>query len=155
MLTTVSSAGSHLEQTRVGVIDAQPLFRDALCRVIRQCPQLQLAADAGDARQALTLIRDARPDVAVVDPALPALSGEHAVVGEIRVRAHDRRPLLSPREHEVLRRIANGQSAPAIGKAMHLSAATVKTDLGRLYDKLEVSERAAAVATAMRRGLID
>jgi two-component system nitrate/nitrite response regulator NarL len=55
----------------------------------------------------------------------------------------------------VLRRIANGQSAPAIGRAMHLSAATVKTDLGRLYDKLEVSERAAAVATAMRRGLID
>ena len=38
---------------------------------------------------------------------------------------------------------------------MHLSAATVKTHLGHLYQKLDVSERAAAVAVAMRRGLLD
>jgi two-component system, NarL family, nitrate/nitrite response regulator NarL len=80
---------------------------------------------------------------------------QHAVVGEIRVREHDPRPLLSPREHEVLRRVADGQSTPAIGAAIHLSVSTVKTHLAHLYDKLEVSDRAAAVAEAMRRGLID
>ena len=42
-----------------------------------------------------------------------------------------------------------------IGEAMHLSTSTVKTHLTHVYDKLEVSERAAAVAAAMRRGLIE
>jgi two-component system, NarL family, nitrate/nitrite response regulator NarL len=63
-------------------------------------------------------------------------------------------PLLSPREHEVLRRVAGGESTPAIAAAMHLSMSTVKTHLRHAYDKLEVSDRAAAVAAAMRRGLI-
>jgi two-component system nitrate/nitrite response regulator NarL len=37
---------------------------------------------------------------------------------------------------------------------MHLSVATIKTHLGHLYEKLGVGERAAAVAVAMRRGLL-
>ena len=54
----------------------------------------------------------------------------------------------------MLRRVAGGQSTPAIAAAMHLSMSTVKTHLRHAYDKLEVSDRAAAVAAAMRRGLI-
>ena len=79
---------------------------------------------------------------------------QDALVGEIRVREREPGPLLSPREHEVLRRVAGGQSTPAIAAAMHLSMSTVKTHLRHAYDKLEVSDRAAAVAAAMRRGLI-
>lgn len=74
---------------------------------------------------------------------------------EIRLRgAHDR-PGLSPRELEILRHIAEGRSAPEIGKLIHLSPATVKSHLQSLYEKLGVSERAAAVAEAMRRGLLE
>lgn len=65
------------------------------------------------------------------------------------------RPLLSPRELEVLRLTAGGQSAPAIGRQLHLSPETVKTHLKNVYEKLGVSDRAAAVAEGMRRGLVE
>lgn len=66
-----------------------------------------------------------------------------------------RRPLLSPRELQVLRMTAGGQSAPSIGRELHLSPETVKTHLKNVYDKLGVSDRAAAVAEGMRRGLLE
>jgi two-component system, NarL family, nitrate/nitrite response regulator NarL len=62
---------------------------------------------------------------------------------------------LSDREQEILGGLARGLSAPAIGRELSLSAATVKSYLQRLYDKLGVSDRAAAVAEGMRRGLVD
>jgi two-component system nitrate/nitrite response regulator NarL len=77
------------------------------------------------------------------------------VVREIRLRSTDDRPVLSPREREVLGRFAAGESVPTIARAMHLSVSTVKTHAHHLYEKLGVSDRAAAVAAAMRRGLLD
>ena len=75
---------------------------------------------------------------------------------QIRLREEsEARPRLSDREHEVLKLIAEGLSAPEIGERIHLSTATVKTHLQHLYEKLGVSERAAAVAEGMRRGLVD
>ena len=75
---------------------------------------------------------------------------------QIRFREeNESRPRLSDREHEVLGLIAEGLSAPEIGERIHLSTATVKTHLQHLYEKLGVSERAAAVAEGMRRGLVD
>lgn len=75
---------------------------------------------------------------------------------QIRFREeNEARPRLSDREHEVLKLIAQGLSAPEIGERIHLSTATVKTHLQHLYEKLGVSERAAAVAEGMRRGLVD
>jgi two-component system, NarL family, nitrate/nitrite response regulator NarL len=62
---------------------------------------------------------------------------------------------LTPREHDVLGGLAAGKSAPAIAAELHVSPATVKTHLKTLYEKLGVSDRAAAVAEAMRRGLIE
>jgi two-component system nitrate/nitrite response regulator NarL len=77
-----------------------------------------------------------------------------AVTSEIRLRRADDRPILSPREREILDRIAAGESVPTIARAIHLSVSTVKTHVHHLYEKLDVSDRAAAVAVAMRRGLI-
>jgi two-component system nitrate/nitrite response regulator NarL len=75
---------------------------------------------------------------------------------QIRFREeNESRPRLSEREHEVLKLIADGLSAPEIGERIHLSTASVKTHLQHLYEKLGVSERAAAVAEGMRRGLVD
>ena len=65
------------------------------------------------------------------------------------------RPELTSREGEVLQLIAAGLSAPQIAKEIHLSTTTVKTHLHTLYEKLGVSDRAAAVAEAMRRGLLE
>jgi two-component system nitrate/nitrite response regulator NarL len=73
---------------------------------------------------------------------------------QVRLRERDDRPALSPREHEILERTAGGASAPEIAGELQISTATVKTHLHHLYEKLGVSERAAAVAEAMRRGLL-
>lgn len=77
------------------------------------------------------------------------------LASEIQIRERDGRPALTPREHEILVLTADGQSAPAIGGQLHLSQSTVKTHLKSLYEKLGVSDRAAAVAEAMRRGLLE
>ena len=74
---------------------------------------------------------------------------------QIRVRNQFDRQQLTPREREVLALIASGASAPEIGRRLHLSTGTVKTHLLHLYEKLGVSDRAAAVAEGMRSGLIE
>ena len=61
---------------------------------------------------------------------------------------------LSPREREVLALVAEGFSAPEIADRLVLSPHTVKTHVRNLCDKLGVADRAAAVATAIRRGLL-
>jgi two-component system, NarL family, nitrate/nitrite response regulator NarL len=80
---------------------------------------------------------------------------QSGIAEEIRLRSAPERLSLSARESEVLALIAQGLSAPDIGKRLHLSPATVKGHLQSLYEKLGVSERAAAVAEAMRRGLLE
>jgi len=62
---------------------------------------------------------------------------------------------LTEREGEVLKLLAEGRTAQKIGLELHLSEATIKTHLHNLYEKLDVSDRAAAVATAMRWGLLE
>lgn len=74
---------------------------------------------------------------------------------EIKLRSSDETPVLTPREQEILALTAEGLSAPEIGRRLYLSPATVKTHLQHLYGKLGVSDRAAAVAEAMRRGLLE
>jgi two-component system nitrate/nitrite response regulator NarL len=78
-----------------------------------------------------------------------------ALTSEIRLRRADDRPILSPREREILTRFTDGESVPTIARSIHLSQSTIKTHVQHLYEKLGVSDRAAAVAAAMRRGLID
>ena len=77
-----------------------------------------------------------------------------ALAEQVRVRRTDDRPRLTARETEILRLTANGQSARQIAEHLVLSPTTVKTHLQNLYEKLGVSDRAAAVAEAMRRGIL-
>jgi two-component system nitrate/nitrite response regulator NarL len=86
----------------------------------------------------------------VVAPSLAA-----GLVGEIRKQGKSDAPTLSPREREVLKLIAEGGSIPAMAKQLFLAPSTVKTHVQRLYEKLGVGDRAAAVAEAMRRGLLE
>jgi DNA-binding NarL/FixJ family response regulator len=68
-----------------------------------------------------------------------------------------RRPVphaLSAREVEVLALVAKGLTNSEIGRALHITEATVKTHLLRTFGKLDVSDRTAAVTTAMAQGLL-
>ena len=62
---------------------------------------------------------------------------------------------LSPREREVLQLAAHGRSSNEIAEALVISPSPVKTHFQHIYAKLEVRDRAAAVARAMRTGLIE
>ena len=86
----------------------------------------------------------------VVSPSVAA-----GLAGEIRRRAEPTGPALTPREREVLAGIAEGKSIPAIAAQLYLAPSTVKTHVQRLYEKLGVGDRAAAVAEAMRRKLLE
>ncbi|QHC23944.1 response regulator [Streptomyces sp. GS7] len=63
-------------------------------------------------------------------------------------------PPLSDRETEVLRLVGQGLTNAAIGARLFIGEATVKTHLLRAYRKLDVTDRTAAVVTALERGLI-
>jgi DNA-binding NarL/FixJ family response regulator len=63
-------------------------------------------------------------------------------------------PKLSARELDVLALVARGNTNAEIGLALHITEATVKTHLLRAFGKLDVSDRTAAVTTAMSRGLL-
>ncbi|MER6203295.1 response regulator transcription factor [Streptomyces sp. NPDC001586] len=77
------------------------------------------------------------------------------LASEVRSRARSEEPLLSARERQVLQMIAQGLSVPDMAKELYLAPTTVKTHLRRLYEKLGVSDRGAAVAKAMRTHLLE
>ena len=210
------------QRITVVVADDHPLYRDGVVRALTASGQIDVVAEAGDGRAALTAIREHGPDVALLDYRLPELDGvavAHALqreglgtrvllvsaftdsgivykaletgasgflpkeakreeivdgvlacargenvlppevaaglVSEIRLRKRHDAPVLTDREQEILHLIADGNSLPEIAKQLFLGVTTVKTHVQHLYEKLGVSDRAAAVAVAMRRGLLE
>ena len=78
-----------------------------------------------------------------------------SVAGTLMGLAGARGPeVLSPRELEVLRLVAAGATNRSVARQLFVSEATIKTHLLHLYTKLDVRDRAAAVATAYERGLL-
>ena len=210
------------ERVRVVVGDDHPLFRDGLVRALTGSDEVDVIGEAEDGVAALAMIRERRPDVALLDYQMPGMDGgdvaaavvrdalrtrvllvsahddpaivyhalQQGAAGflpkestraeivnavldcakgrdvvaprlasglavEIRRRAEPAGPALSSREREVLGLIAAGRSIPAIAEQLFLAPSTVKTHVQRLYDKLGVGDRAAAVAEGMRRGLLE
>jgi two-component system nitrate/nitrite response regulator NarL len=206
----------------VVVADDHPIFLAALTTVVQRSPQLELIGEATSGVEALELIRQDKPDVAILNLHMPGLNGRQvvqaltreeihtraliisgeitpedayglieagaaglllttsgaeeltdavaAVAGsdtvlprelqaglmrQIRIRSPTEHPLLTGRERDILALVAGGLSAPEIARQCNLSPSTVKTYLHQLYEKLGVSDRAAAVAEGMRRGLIE
>lgn len=81
------------------------------------------------------------------------LAGRAAATLMTRVR-FPRSAVLTPREIEVLRCIARGLSNQQTAGELFISEATVKTHLLRVFAKLEVRDRTAAVTTAIARGIL-
>ena len=77
------------------------------------------------------------------------------LIGELRRHAAAELARLSPRELQVLQLVAHGMTTPQIAERLVLSSATIKSHLTSVYEKLGVCDRASAVATAMRQGLLE
>ena len=146
-----------------GIGVARAVVREGLVTrvvIISAYDDAELVWSALEAGAAGYLTKDARREE-ITDGVLAAARGETVLApslagtlaGEVRRRAGA--PVLTTREREALDGLVRGLSAPAIARELVLSTATVKTHLQHLYEKLGVSDRAAAVAEAMRRGLIE
>ena len=61
---------------------------------------------------------------------------------------------LTDREHEVLLLLADGLGAAQIGQKLYLSESTAKSHIAKIYQKLGATNRAQALVTAMRIGLL-
>ena len=207
---------------RVVVIDGHTLTRYGLVRLVGADADITIVGECGLAADAPALIASSRPDVVVLDVALPDADGlqlarelrdRHGEMGivvltaqaedDILFRALEtgvsafvgktapntevlcairhaavaaasftatglgaalaRRtvlpsrfvgtseapaPALSPRELEVLSLLSTGISVPAVAATMFVSLSTAKTYVSRLYDKLGVNSRAAAIAAS-------
>jgi two-component system, NarL family, nitrate/nitrite response regulator NarL len=232
----VAAAGIALENTSqlegraamvtalvsVVVVDDHPFFRDGVSRGLTLDGRCRVEGEASTGREALDVVKDQDPDVALIDFQMPDMDGiavVHAlkrdgsrtkvllvsaitdgaivfraleegaagylskeaprselieavlrvargetvipvdlaggIAAQIRLRAQPAAPVLSAREREVLQGFARGLSIPQLAAEMFLAPSTVKTHAQRLYEKLEVSDRAAAVAAAMRQGLLE
>jgi DNA-binding NarL/FixJ family response regulator len=101
---------------------------------------VQKDAERGELLDAIRIVHDGGR---YLPPEIRESLDEHAPMSE-----------LTPREVEVLTRIAAGLTNKAIGAALAISEDTVKAHVKNLFGKLGVSDRAQAVAVAARRGII-
>lgn len=79
-----------------------------------------------------------------IDPAVAGQVIEGAAIADA----------LTPREHEVLRRLVQGGSNKDIADALCISEETVKTHVARVLAKLQVENRTQAIVQALKRGLV-
>jgi DNA-binding NarL/FixJ family response regulator len=179
-LTVVGEAGSGEEAVaQARVVAADVILMDlrmrnldgvgATQRILAEAPHTKVVvlttyetdADilrAVEAGASGYLLKDAsRADLANAIRA--AARGETVLAPSVagRLVSRVRRPTtqtLSGREVEVLALVAKGLTNAELGRALHISEATVKTHLLRTFGKLDVSDRTAAVTTAMGLGLL-
>ncbi|HEX7538283.1 MAG TPA: response regulator transcription factor [Dermatophilaceae bacterium] len=64
------------------------------------------------------------------------------------------KPILTPRETEVLMRLVDGDSVATVAKQLFMSESTVKTHVARVYEKLGAHNRASAIMAAVRLGFV-
>jgi DNA-binding NarL/FixJ family response regulator len=62
---------------------------------------------------------------------------------------------LTPRELEVLHKVASGKSNKEIGVALSISEATVKVHVTHILEKLKAAGRTEAIGVAVNQGLVD
>jgi DNA-binding NarL/FixJ family response regulator len=108
------------------------------------------------AEELFAAIRTVAAGDAMLAPAVTARLIAHfvAIPEQPPVTAPGALAELTPREREVLTAIARGRSNQEIAADLFLGEATVKTHVGRIFEKLGVRDRAQAVIAAYESGLV-
>ena len=135
--------------------EADVVLADGSAVAVSNLPVIRLAAD--DDEEASVLPPGLTP--AQLDAGLRAVAAglrvslpEAAVPGF--AEATPPRPLLTPRELEILCALGEGMTNKAVARQLGISAHTVKFHLEAVFAKLGVASRAEAVAKGLRRGLL-
>ena len=114
-------------------------------------PVAFLADDAG-ATELVAAVLAVAQGLIVIDPALDGISGLRWNGAPPLLDPTD--DLLTPREMEVLRLVANGFPNKTIAHQLDISEHTVKFHVGSILTKLDAASRTEAVTIATRRGLL-
>jgi DNA-binding NarL/FixJ family response regulator len=149
-LTVVGEAGSGEEAVaQASVVEADVILMDLRMRGLDGVGATEQIL-AGPATAKVVVLTTSETDADRGETVLaPSVAGR--LVNQVRRPATQ---TLSAREVEVLALVAKGQTNAEIGRSLYISEATVKTHLLRSFGKLGVSDRTAAVTTAMARGLL-
>ena len=118
--------------------------------------QLFDALEAG----ASAFVPKSAPAEEIVAAARHAASSPHSftsadLADALKRRTSPQGPQLSPREREVLQLLADGLGVSQISRQLFISDSTTKTHISNLYDKLGAGNRAQALMTALRLGLLE
>lgn len=161
-----------LEMPRYGGLEAIPRIKARLPQVA--IVVLTFSGDGKDLLEALKqgaqgyLLKDLEPETLFAS-VRGAARGEAPIAGamaakilqELRPSPPDAagltgdQPHLSLREQEVLQRAAMGETNREIADALYISENTVKHHLKNILSKLQVQNRAQAVAWAVKEGVVD
>src|SRR5205823_6325743 len=138
---------------RILVADDHALFRAGIRKLLQSFAGVEVVGEAGDGHEALRLSAAQRPDVLLMDIAMPELNG---VEDYVRRAGAEPSPLdrLTPRQREILQLIAEGNTTKAIATKLGLSVKTVETHRAQLMERLEARDIAALVRLAIRLGLV-
>ena len=113
------------------------------------------ALDAG----ASALVRKSAPSEQVISAVrraaqMPEEFSASGLAEAMRRQADTPQTTLTSRETEVLKLLVEGASVAQVGRQLFMSPSTVKTHIGKIYDKLGAHNRASAVIAAVRLGLV-
>jgi DNA-binding NarL/FixJ family response regulator len=148
-IEALRSLATHYPAIRVVVLTVSAARRDVLEALDAGARGYLLKDTALD--QLALGIRQAAEGQIVLSSFLADALRVHAHAGTL---AEDGRQLLTPRETEVLRLIADGADNFAIGQALSISPHTVKQYVRNIFDKLGVRSRLQAAVHAVRVGLV-
>jgi DNA-binding NarL/FixJ family response regulator len=155
VLMDLRMPGGDGVQATTGILATAPGTRVVVLTTYETDADIVRAVEAGAAGY---LLKDTpRQDLVA---AIRAAARGETVLGPTvagRLVSQLRRPAtepLSAREAEVLALVARGSTNAEIGRALYISEATVKTHLLRAFGKLGVSDRTAAVTTAIELGML-
>jgi DNA-binding NarL/FixJ family response regulator len=142
-------------QATVGVLAVAPETRVVVLTTYESDADIVRAVEVGATGY---LLKDT-PRVDLISAIRAAARGETVLGPTVagRLISHLRRPAaepLSARETEVLSLVARGRTNADIGRELYISEATVKTHLLRAFGRLAVSDRTAAVTTAIEPGML-
>lgn len=85
---------------------------------------------------------------------MPEVFAAAGLAAALRRRNDTDRPRLTPRETEVLGLLKDGLSVSQVARGLYMSESTVKTHVAKIYDKLGATNRAQALMSAIRQGLV-